>query len=348
MSVSSVAPRVVIKRREQITALPLYYYGDLQMKREGEQDFKNFFAELRGCTIFLYADPKHDSYSEKVHLQNLKAITLDKPGMRSSSLVYILSLQNEEIHLKIDSQEAGEEWRGFITTVAYGPASFQLEIPQDLQLLPGQMVRIQDVLEQEIQRINASHASEYRDPLSFPQTIPDEAYEDVVIQMPPCFSTVSREEAEMMLEDHPEYGSIILRPATDGINYAVTIRQLFDRNSVIKHYRVRSQDRSFVIELNSPVTVSNLYDVVQYFLTETSHRLKPFVQPQNYDSLIVRPSERIIFPKRPSGATASKARVSPAVQSPTLLAAQPSSPRRSPVLIHTPDDEADYIIPDVM
>lgn len=25
------------------------------------QDFKNFFAELRGCTIFLYADPKHDS-----------------------------------------------------------------------------------------------------------------------------------------------------------------------------------------------------------------------------------------------------------------------------------------------
>ncbi|XP_023674154.1 signal-transducing adaptor protein 1-like isoform X4 [Paramormyrops kingsleyae] len=329
MSVSSVAPRVVIKRREQITALPLYYYGDLQMKREGEQDFKNFFAELRGCTIFLYADPKHDSYSEKVHLQNLKAITLDKPGMRSSSLVYILSLQNEEIHLKIDSQEAGEEWRGFITTVAYkGPASFQLEIPQDLQLLPGQMVRIQDVLEQEIQRINASHASEYRDPLSFPQTIPDEAYEDVVIQMPPCFSTVSREEAEMMLEDHPEYGSIILRPATDGINYAVTIRQLFDRNSVIKHYRVRSQDRSFVIELNSPVRAEPR-------LLDAAHRS-------------FRPSERIIFPKRPSGATASKARVSPAVQSPTLLAAQPSSPRRSPVLIHTPDDEADYIIPDVM
>lgn len=37
MSISSVAPRVVIKRREQITALPLYYYGDLQMKREREK-----------------------------------------------------------------------------------------------------------------------------------------------------------------------------------------------------------------------------------------------------------------------------------------------------------------------
>ncbi|XP_048827799.1 signal-transducing adaptor protein 1-like isoform X2 [Brienomyrus brachyistius] len=342
MSVSSVAPRVVIKRREQITALPLYYYGDLQMKRGGEQDFKNFFAELRGCTIFLYADSKHDSYSEKVHLQDMKAITLHKASMRSSSMIYILRLQNEEIHLKIDSQEAGEEWRGFITTVAY------LHIPQDLQLLPGQMVRIQNVLEQEIQRIDSFHASEFSDPLSFPQTIPDEAYEDVVVQMPPCFCTVSREEAETMLEDHPEYGSVILRPATDGINYAVTIRQLFDRNSVIKHYRVCSQNRSFVIELNSPVTVSNLDDVVQYFLKETSHRLKPFVQPQNYDSLIVRPSERIILPRSPSAATASKARVTPTVQSPTLLAAQPSSPRRSPVLIHTPEDEADYIVPDVM
>ncbi|XP_048827800.1 signal-transducing adaptor protein 1-like isoform X3 [Brienomyrus brachyistius] len=318
MSVSSVAPRVVIKRREQITALPLYYYGDLQMKRGGEQDFKNFFAELRGCTIFLYADSKHDSYSEKVHLQDMKAITLHKASMRSSSMIYILRLQNEEIHLK------------------------------DLQLLPGQMVRIQNVLEQEIQRIDSFHASEFSDPLSFPQTIPDEAYEDVVVQMPPCFCTVSREEAETMLEDHPEYGSVILRPATDGINYAVTIRQLFDRNSVIKHYRVCSQNRSFVIELNSPVTVSNLDDVVQYFLKETSHRLKPFVQPQNYDSLIVRPSERIILPRSPSAATASKARVTPTVQSPTLLAAQPSSPRRSPVLIHTPEDEADYIVPDVM
>uniref|UniRef100_A0A3B3SVW9 SH2 domain-containing protein n=1 Tax=Paramormyrops kingsleyae TaxID=1676925 RepID=A0A3B3SVW9_9TELE len=244
MSVSSVAPRVVIKRREQITALPLYYYGDLQMKREGEQ--------------VTEAIPQN---------------TARPPAARYTGCVLLNTCSNHGV-----SDFAFLRKRKCVKYSKKGPASFQLEIPQDLQLLPGQMVRIQDVLEQEIQRINASHASEYRDPLSFPQTIPDEAYEDVVIQMPPCFSTVSREEAEMMLEDHPEYGSIILRPATDGINYAVTIRQLFDRNSVIKHYRVRSQDRSFVIELNSPVTVSNLYDVVQYFLTETSHRLKPFVQ----------------------------------------------------------------------
>lgn len=41
---------------------------------------------------------------------------------------------------------------------------------------------------------------------------------------------MTREEAEQILEDNPEHGSIILRPSTLANNYALTLRQLTPRS----------------------------------------------------------------------------------------------------------------------
>lgn len=41
-----------------------------------------------------------------------------------------------------------------------------------------------------------------------------------------CFFNVTRQEAEQMLRQNPEYGGIILRPSTLANNYALTLRQV--------------------------------------------------------------------------------------------------------------------------
>lgn len=40
-----------------------------------------------------------------------------------------------------------------------------------------------------------------------------------------CFRPVSRTEAEVLLERHPDCGNMLLRPGRDGCSLAVTTRQ---------------------------------------------------------------------------------------------------------------------------
>lgn len=118
MAAPKPTPRFISKERGKITALPLYCDGFVQKKHTGEKDFKRYFAELRGSTIFLYSDEKNATYTEKLELQNLKSLDTWSLKENYISAEFTLTLLNEEVRLKIENPDAGEEWKGFILTVA--------------------------------------------------------------------------------------------------------------------------------------------------------------------------------------------------------------------------------------
>ncbi|KAM3867139.1 signal-transducing adaptor protein 1-like [Diretmus argenteus] len=282
-----VPPSVVYKRRTTITALPLYYSGHLLKKRSREKDFKKYYGELRGSTVFLYKDDTQDTYTEKLDLEALESMALDSPYQRKKPTIFTLYLDTEEVQLKMDNPDTGEEWRGFIMTVA------KKEIPSGLHLLPGQLFSLQEVLVQE-QRRQAPKAPPTPPPrpdfLPLPSPAsplsPKDTDKGSVSKMPSCFYDVTRQEAEMMLRENPEYGSIIIRPSNRASGYAVTLQQISPSGPVLKNYRVTVTNSGFLIELQTAVTVPSLNEVLNYFLNKTEYRLYPFVKSQPYDTLI--------------------------------------------------------------
>ncbi|KAL2077101.1 hypothetical protein ACEWY4_026605 [Coilia grayii] len=273
-SASMAAPsRMIFKRRATATALPLYYSGMIQKKYTGEGGFRLYYGELRGSTLFFYSDEKQESYTEKLELHNLNSMVPVASYSTRVAPVYTLKFPKEEVQLKIDNPDTGELWRGYVLTVA------KLDIPHDLQLLPGQIMMLEGVKDQEQQR------RELQTGPPTPDTVQVEEYDDS-LSIPTCFLGVSRDEAEDLLQKNPENGSIILRPATDKNNYSATTRQVFPSGPVIKNYKIVScPDGGFTIQLDDPVTVPTLNAVVEYFTKETANQLKPFT-PRAYDTRI--------------------------------------------------------------
>ncbi|XP_051275098.1 signal-transducing adaptor protein 1-like [Dicentrarchus labrax] len=331
----SVHPRVVYKRRETITALPLYYSGDLLKKQSKEKDFKKYYGELRGATLFLYKDDTQDTYTEKLDLEQLKSMELDSPNQRKSATIFNLTLHTDDVQLKLDNPDTGEEWKGYILTV------IKKEIPNKMQLLPGQLLQLQEVLAQEKRRNPPTprpplppRPSFLASPSASASPSPPKANPEV----PACFFNVNRQEAERMLEANPEYGSMILRPSTLANNYALTLRQLMPSGPVMKNYRVTSINTGFVIELDTAVTVSSLNDVLKYFIEKTEYRLHPYMSSQPYDTCIdASPAPKCISITSPTPKTVPKAQVAPMLRSKTKdeLLPPPTKP-----------EESEYVVPD--
>uniref|UniRef100_I3MK75 Signal transducing adaptor family member 1 n=1 Tax=Ictidomys tridecemlineatus TaxID=43179 RepID=I3MK75_ICTTR len=223
------APRRIFQERLKITALPMYFEGFLSVKRAAYQEYKRYWTELRGTTLFFYTDKKN-------------TIT--------------------------ENTESGEEWRGFILTVT------ELSVPQHVSLLPGQVIRLHEVLEREKKRRIETQQVPNTSLEKEKESIED--YVDVLNPMPVCFYTVSRKEATEMLEKNPSLGNMILRPGSDSRNYSITIRQEIDMPR-IKHYKVMSIGKNYTIELEKPVTLPNLFSVIDYFVKETRGNLRPFI-----------------------------------------------------------------------
>ncbi|KAG8593623.1 hypothetical protein GDO81_000905 [Engystomops pustulosus] len=88
-------------------------------------------------------------------------------------------------------------------------------------------------------------------------------------------SEVSRRESESKV-GHPTYqdvGDLNRMPPT---------------RAQVKHYRVLTTDHGFVIELDKPVVLNSLDEVVNHFIDETRGKLRPFVS-DIYDTQIVFP-----------------------------------------------------------
>uniref|UniRef100_A0A8C6WCD8 Signal transducing adaptor family member 1 n=1 Tax=Nannospalax galili TaxID=1026970 RepID=A0A8C6WCD8_NANGA len=224
------APRKIFQERLKITALPLYFEGFLLVKQSEYQEYKHYWTELRGTTLFFYRDKKSTT---------------------------------------TENMESGEEWRGFILTVT------ELSVPQHVSLLPGQVIRLQEVLEREKKRRVETEQLPPLVPVE-KEKEPVEDYVDVLNPMPACFYAVSRKEATEMLEKNPSLGNMILRPGSDSRNYSITIRQEIDTPR-IKHYKVMSIGENYTIELEKPVTLPNLFSVIDYFVKETRGNLRPFI-----------------------------------------------------------------------
>ncbi|KAM4710313.1 signal-transducing adaptor protein 1 isoform 2-T2 [Discoglossus pictus] len=259
------APRKIYQRRSIITSLPLYYEGFVWIKRDKKKECK-YWAELRGTTIFLYSDKKQEKYTDTIELQSLVSLA-DRYPLQKQWAEVVLTLPNEEVYLKTENAEDAEEWKGFILTVV------ELSVPNCLALLPGQVIRLKEVLEKETTRKATQTSIQHLPPPSLDLNC--ETYEDVG-RMPLCFHKVTRQEAADMLMKMSSCGNLILRPGADSKNFAVTIREPTDMSQV-KHYRVLDSDRGYTIELEKPVTLKSLDEVVEHFIKETRGKLRPFV-----------------------------------------------------------------------
>ncbi|XP_074677377.1 signal-transducing adaptor protein 1 [Strix aluco] len=256
------APRQIFQERQRISGLPLYLQGYLSVRHSSCQEFRAYWTELRGTTLFFYDDKKAPTYSQKLDISALTSATSVHPD-ENNSAQFILMLPNGELELKANDSECGKEWKGFILTVT------KLSVPPDESLLPGQLRRMHEVLEKEKKRIMCNKCPS----ASLNRNSPPSS---TLTTLPTCFYAVSRQEAIEMLEKNPSCGNLILRPGSDSKNYAITIRHELDA-PCLKHYKVISKGTSYVIKLEKQVTLPSLQDVVSYFVTQTRGNLKPFV-----------------------------------------------------------------------
>ncbi|KAM5194720.1 signal-transducing adaptor protein 1-like [Mantella aurantiaca] len=271
MATIEPAPRRIYQQRSKLTSLPLYYEGFLWIKRPRSKEAK-YWTELRGTKLFLYNDKKQEKYTESIELRNMSSIS-DGYSSQKPWAEVVLTLDKDEVIIKTEIAEDAEEWKGFIMTVV------KQTVPSSLTLLPGQLIRLKEVLEKETAR-RAEEKSTIPSPSRASVDKPiAESYEDVgdINAMPQCFYKVSRQEAADMLLKNESCGNLILRPGADYKNYAVTIREPSENRSQIKHYKIVKTDRGFTIELDKPVTLNSLQGVVNHFVNETRGKLTPFV-----------------------------------------------------------------------
>lgn len=155
-----------------------------------------------------------------------------------------------------------------------GLHSYSNRVPQHVSLLPGQVIRLHEVLEREKKRRIETDQLPLMPPEKEKEPVQD--YADVLNPLPECFYAVSRKEATAMLEKNPSWGNMILRPGSDSKNYSITIRQEIEMPR-IKHFKVTRTGNNYTIELEKPVTLPNLFSVIDYFVKETRGNLRPFI-----------------------------------------------------------------------
>ncbi|KAM5271732.1 signal-transducing adaptor protein 1 [Ctenodactylus gundi] len=260
------APRTIFQERLKMTALPLYFEGFLSVKRSEYQEFKHFWTELRGASLFFYTDKKSTIYVDKLNIIDLICIT-GQNSIGKNYTEFTLVLPKEKVQVKTQNTESGEEWKGFILTVT------ELSVPLHVSLLPGQVIRLHEVLEREKKR--RTEIKQLPNISVKKEKEPTEDDVGVLKPMPACFYAVSRKEATEMLEKNPSLGNMILRPGSDNTNYSITVRQEIDMPR-IKHYKVMPTGENYTIELEKPVTLPSLFSVIDYFVEETGGNLRPF------------------------------------------------------------------------
>uniref|UniRef100_A0A8C9RLQ4 Signal transducing adaptor family member 2a n=1 Tax=Scleropages formosus TaxID=113540 RepID=A0A8C9RLQ4_SCLFO len=249
---------------------PCYYEGYLE-KRTSRDTVRRLWTCLCGNALFFFNSTKDAAYAEKLELSGFVSLTDDDTRDKNLEAARLtLRLKDGEVKLTAPSLEARELWKGFIRSVV------ELCVPSSLNLLPGQIYMLKEVVERERER-------QRRKP---PPTQPAPAvplYLPLVGEIPACFQPVSRTEAEVLLERHPDCGNLLLRPGRDGSSLAVTTRQDL-HGSVFRHYRVtQKQDGGYLIEVENPIPCATLHDVIERLVEKTAGTLQPFLLEQPYE-----------------------------------------------------------------
>lgn len=250
-----------------------YYEGFLEKKSIKDKMGRKLWTSLCGNSLFFYNNTKDSVYIEKLELSDLVSVSDDCCRDRNLDAArFTLHMKNEDIKMIAPSLEARELWKGFMLSVS------KLSVPNSLNLLPGQIHMMKEIIEKE--KIRQRLLS------SLPPPSCSDTYVTVQADMPSCYHNVTRVEAEYLLERNAHRGSLLLRPGQDGTSFALTTRQ--DINGpVFRHYRVsRRHEGGFAIALETPITCETLHDVVNCLLEKTNGVLVPLLMEGHYEKNI--------------------------------------------------------------
>uniref|UniRef100_A0A3B4Z6C8 Signal-transducing adaptor protein 2-like n=1 Tax=Stegastes partitus TaxID=144197 RepID=A0A3B4Z6C8_9TELE len=249
---------------------PCYYEGYLDKRGPKE---KRLWTCLCGNSLYFFNNAKDTHYVEKLDLSGFVSLKDDCSRDRNLEAArLILRMKDGETKLTAPNLESRELWKGFLYSVVD-----QLNVPSCLTLLPGQLQMLKEVVDKERSRRRSRNPA--RAPPS-PLSVP------LVGEIPRCFRPVSRTEAEVLLERHPDCGNMLLRPGRDGCSLAVTTRQ--DLNSVFRHYRVTQRDQGgYVIDVENPqIPCATLHEVIDALVEKTAGTLQPFLLEEPYEENI--------------------------------------------------------------
>uniref|UniRef100_A0A8B9HTZ1 Signal transducing adaptor family member 2b n=1 Tax=Astyanax mexicanus TaxID=7994 RepID=A0A8B9HTZ1_ASTMX len=250
-----------------------YHEGFLEKRSFKDKVARRLWASLCGNSLFFFNNSKENDYVEKQDLSDFISMTDDPSHDRNLDAArFNLRLKNQDIQLTAPSLEARELWKGFISSVV------ELTVPSSLNLLPGQLHMLREVVEKERLRRKPLPSTPAPAPAPTPALTPT--------PVPAPTQPVPRAEAELILERNQEKGNLLLRPGRDGSSFAVSTRQ--DLNgSVFRHYRVsRRQEGGFAIDIENPIPCETLHDVITCLVDMTGGLLKPLVLEGAYEDNI--------------------------------------------------------------
>nr|XP_021333910.1 signal-transducing adaptor protein 2 isoform X1 [Danio rerio] len=264
-------------RRGRAQLPPCYHEGFLEKKSIKDKMGRKLWTSLCGDSLFFFNSSKDSVYIEKLELSDLNSVSDDGSRERNLDAAgFTLHMKKEDVRMIAPSLEARELWKGYMLSIA------KLSVPVSLNLLPGQIHAMKEVIEKEKTRQRLPSAS--------PPEQNFDPYVCVLPDMPMCFHKVSRVEAEILLERNPNDGNLLLRPAQDLSlsSFSLTTRQEVNGKSIFKHYRVfRRPEGGFVINLDSPINCATLHDVVNSMVEKTGGVLVPFHMEKHYDQVLV-------------------------------------------------------------
>uniref|UniRef100_S4RSL2 Signal transducing adaptor family member 1 n=1 Tax=Petromyzon marinus TaxID=7757 RepID=S4RSL2_PETMA len=269
-------------------SLRVHNDGYLHVKNRKDKEYKKQWTVLNGDVLNFYSD-KHDKapghvgrrngeyhlhkYGEKIYLKSPLTLTtkyLTKIG--SSTAKMTLKTGTTEVKLRADTMDCMELWRVFMLAVT------ELKVPEKSRLPLEHLHRVHKAIATEKRARLADPESQ----LSFsgpgPET-PSHSLPPLPVPKPQCFYKVDRVEAEKMLQEHPELGNLLIRPATNNEDYSVSVChwQPLNRPHRPQHYKVTHKNDRYIIELTKKVEVNSLQGVVDHFVKATNGMLTPYV-----------------------------------------------------------------------
>ncbi|KAL4634731.1 signal-transducing adaptor protein 2 [Arapaima gigas] len=244
-----------------------YHDGYLYKWTPEDKVPRQLWTCLCGNTLLFFNNNKDTNYVEKLDLSGFVSLTDGSCQVQNLKVALLcLRLKDRVVKLAVPTPDKRELWKGYIYAVT------ELSLPSSLNLLPGQLCFLREVVEKERQRRKAPTSNVYLSLLG---------------DMPSCYRKVSRTEAMMLLSRHPTSGNMLLRPGSNDSYLAITTYQYLDRRPMFKNYRVsRKPEGGFAIDLKTPIPCATLDDVLQYLVHETGGVLKPFTFEETYEDHI--------------------------------------------------------------
>uniref|UniRef100_A0A3P9LGL8 SH2 domain-containing protein n=1 Tax=Oryzias latipes TaxID=8090 RepID=A0A3P9LGL8_ORYLA len=250
--------------RRKRNQLPHCYHEGYLEKSTPDDD--ELWACLCGNSLFFFNEKRDNDYIEKLDLTGFVSVKNISSDHFSKAARFSLQLKSGTTNFTASNSESRELWKAFIQSIA------QLSVPPSLTLLPGQIHMLNEVIEQEEERLKNLQSPSAGQNTSVHADITNNC------RLIPLLCGAS-----LLLEREAARGNMLLRPSRDGASYAITTRQELDR-ALYKHYRVtRRPEGGFVIDVNNPVHCDSLHDVITHLVEQTNGVLVPLIIEGPYE-----------------------------------------------------------------